>query len=459
MKLWQKLALICSGLVAMSALLCSAMQISLTRDSIISRAKTQADEKQRSLLMSFQDMSDRYTAGSDSPAVKQSLVKHCFECFADESAVLMMDGETWYSQLNIEPLNYVNQDKGIKPVSTMVELDERQVYITGSAVHLMAYPDKSCLVYVVEDMSPVYESLDILVLRFALIGIFCAALGSGLVIILVRRTLRPLHELRDAASLIAAGDYSRRLNIERKDELGALAHSFDAMADAVHGHVTELCETNRRQRLFIGGVSHEFKTPLTGIILSADSLQNTCMTEEEQSRALEHIEAQTGFLEKLVQKMLRLMTLEREISIETLSVPEFLEAVEESRRAELEKRGLSLVLDCRMDSIMADRELLQSALQNLVDNAARASAPGQSISISARDNIIAVQDNGCGIGPEALNHVTEPFYMVDKARSKKHGGVGLGLALVKEICDAHGAELSIESVPGEGTKASIIFKQ
>ncbi len=459
MKLWQKLALVCSGLVVLSALLCSAMQLKLTKDSIIARTQVQADEKQRSLCISFQDMSDRYCASDDSPAVKQSIVKYCFERFADERAVLIVDGETWYSQLYIEPKNYVNPTEGIKPVSTMAEVNGRQLYITGSMVHLVAYPDKNCLVYVVEDMSPVYESLDSLVLRFVLIGIFCAVLGSLFVIVLVRRTLRPLHELREAASLIAAGDYSRRLNIDSKDELAELAQSFDAMAAAVQGHITELSETNRRQKLFIGGVSHEFKTPLTGIILSADSLQNTCMSEEEQARTLKHISAQAGFLEKLVQKMLKLMTLEREISFAPVSVPELLSAVAESRKAEFEKRSLNLRLDCRMDSVTADQELLQSALQNLVDNAARASSLGQSISISAHDDIIAVQDQGCGIGPEALQHVTEPFYMVDKARSKKQGGVGLGLALVKEICDAHGAELKIESAPGKGTRVSIIFKQ
>ncbi len=459
MKLWQKLALICSGLVVLSALLCSSMQLKLTRDSIISRARTQTDEKQRSLLISFQDMSDRYSASGDSPAVKQSIVKYCFECFSDETAVLIVDGETWYSQLHIDPMDYVNPNKGIMPVGTMAEVEGRQLYITGSAVHLMTYPERKCLVYVVEDMTPVYKSLESLALRFVLMGLFCAALGSLLVIILVRRTLRPLHELRGAASLIAAGDYSRRLNIESKDELGALAHSFDAMAEAVQEHINQLCETNRRQKLFIGGVSHEFKTPLTGIFLSADSLQNTCMSEEEQARALEHIAAQAGFLEKLVQKMLRLMTLEREMSFVPVSVPALLNAVAESREAELEKRGLSLKLDCRMDSLMGDRELLQSVLQNLVDNAARASSSGQSVAISAYDNVITVMDHGCGIASEALHHVTEPFYMVDKARSKKHGGVGLGLALVKEICDAHGAELKIEGAPGEGTKASIIFKQ
>ncbi len=459
MKLWQKLALICSGLVALSALLCSAMQISLTRDSIIARARSQAEEKQRSLCISFQDMSERYCADSDSPAVKQSIIKYCFESFADETTVLIMDGEIWYSQLQLDPSNYVNLNGVQKTFSSMAEVSGRQLYITGSRLHLMAYPNKDCLVYVVEDMSPVYDSLDSLVLRFVLIGLLCAALGSGLVIILVRRTLRPLHELREAASLMAAGDYSRRLKIESEDEVGALAHSFDAMADAVQTHIGELSEINRRQKLFIGGVSHEFKTPLTGIMLSADSLQNTCMSQEETEQAVEHILNQAGFLEKMVQKMLKLMTLERELNFTLLPVPALLDAVAESRRAELEKRGLSLELACSMDSIMGDAELLQSALQNLVDNAARASSPGQSVRVSARDNKISVQDDGCGIGPEALQHVTEPFYMADKARSKKHGGVGLGLALVKEICAAHGAELKIESAPGKGTRASIIFAQ
>jgi len=98
-------------------------------------------------------------------------------------------------------------------------------------------------------------------------------------------------------------------------------------------------------------------------------------------------------------------------------------------------------------------------LINLVDNASKASAPGQTVLIRAYDDVIEVSDQGMGIPQCELTRITEPFYVVDKSRSKKLGGSGLGLALVKEIVNAHGAALEIESSVGVGTTIRVRFKR
>ena len=100
-----------------------------------------------------------------------------------------------------------------------------------------------------------------------------------------------------------------------------------------------------------------------------------------------------------------------------------------------------------------------SALVNLTENACKASSPGQTVILRAYDSTLEVVDNGIGIPQEALGRITEPFYTVDKSRSKKHGGVGLGLALVQEIVRAHGAALEIDSTPGQGTTVRIHLQQ
>ena len=102
---------------------------------------------------------------------------------------------------------------------------------------------------------------------------------------------------------------------------------------------------------------------------------------------------------------------------------------------------------------------MQSVLVNLVDNASKASAEGQIVTITADKTGFAVRDQGCGIPQEEIDRITEPFYMVDRSRSKKLGGVGLGLALVKEIVQAHGGKLEIESVVGEGTIVRVLIQQ
>ena len=231
------------------------------------------------------------------------------------------------------------------------------------------------------------------------------------------------------------------------------------MAESVQKHIAELSETTRRQQLFIGGVTHEFKTPLTAILLNADTLQNTYMSEEEQIKSLNHIEKQGKWLERLVQKMLKLLTMDQDVAQRQISVPDLFDKVKESTLEMLFSRGISLDMQCDLYYINGDSDLLQSALVNLIDNASKASSPGQIVFLRAFDSILEVSDNGIGIPEDSLSRITDAFYMVDKSRSKRQGGVGLGLALVKEIAKAHGATLEIESKLGSGTTVRIRFPQ
>ena len=102
---------------------------------------------------------------------------------------------------------------------------------------------------------------------------------------------------------------------------------------------------------------------------------------------------------------------------------------------------------------------MTSFVLNLVDNAGKASDNGGKIRIIAGDEALIVEDQGRGIAPEDLERVTEAFYMVDKSRSRKEGGAGLGLALCKEIADLHNWKLSIESKPGKGTRVILSWLQ
>lgn len=309
-----------------------------------------------------------------------------------------------------------------------------------------------------QDITPVYEQMRTLTFQFAAIGAVCIGLGLLLIALLVRRSLSPLQELQNAAAHIAAGSYEERVTVSSADEVGALARDFNAMAGAVEQRIEELTETAERQRLFIGGVTHEFKTPLTALLLNVDSLQNTYLDEEGRSAAIARIEHQTRWLERLVQKLLKLITLEQAPELRTSSVPELLERVKESTADALTQRGVTLQMECHAERLDMDADLMQSVLVNLVDNAGKASQPGQTVSLTADAAGFTVRDHGCGIPREEIERITEPFYMVDRSRSKKQGGVGLGLALVKEIVRAHGGRLEIESAVDEGTTVRVLMK-
>ena len=454
MKLWQKVSLICSAVLTPIVLLMGGLLLREAEQSILDLTYQQSSDKQRNLSASFSEMSNYYLEETDSAPVDYSLVKYCFSRFADSTCVLMKGSETLYSNVAVDMSRYAI--KGYDAEQFEEEIGGRQILITGSTVSVRNEP---YAVYVVEDITGVYESITRMVWRFALIGGVGILLGFVLIGLLVRRSMQPLAVLKTAAGRIAAGGYGERATVLSKDEVGALANDFNRMAEAVENHIGELTETAERQRLFIGGVTHEFKTPLTTVILNADTLQNACMDEEERQTALSYIERQCKWLERITQKLLKLITLKQDIELKPSSVPQLFERVEESMAETLRQRDTRLISECKLNTLSMDADLMQSVLINLVDNASKASTPGQAVTMRAYDDVIEVSDNGIGIPESELARITEPFYVVDKSRSKKLGGSGLGLALVKEIISAHGAELMIESSVGIGTTIRIQFKR
>lgn len=454
MKLWQKVSLICSAVLTSIVLLMGGLLLREAEQSILQLTYQQSSDKQRNLSASFSEMSNYYLEETDSAPVEYSLVKYCFSRFADSTCVLMKGSETLYSNVAVDMSRYTI--KGYDAEQFEEEIGGRQILITGSTVSVRNEP---YAVYVVEDITGVYESITRMVWRFALIGGVGILLGFVLIGLLVRQSMQPLAVLKTAAGRIAAGGYGERATVLSKDEVGALANDFNRMAEAVENHIGDLTETAERQRLFIGGVTHEFKTPLTTVILNADTLQNACMDEEERQTALSYIERQCKWLERITQKLLKLITLKQDIELKPSSVPQLFERVEESMAETLRQRDTRLISECKLNTLSMDADLMQSVLINLVDNASKASTPGQAVTMRAYDDVIEVFDNGIGIPESELARITEPFYVVDKSRSKKLGGSGLGLALVKEIISAHGAELEIDSSVGIGTTIRIQFKR
>ncbi|MBR1701825.1 MAG: HAMP domain-containing histidine kinase [Lachnospiraceae bacterium] len=457
MKLWKKISLICGSVLIVIVTICSAILLGQTQRKILSLTYEQAAEKQKTLAFSFTETANHFYEEDDSEAVAYALLHYCFSRIADSSAVLRVGEETVYSQIGIRPEEYLLPEEFQGQQQYSGKIDGRHILIVGSTENLLGSPDKPCEIYIVEDITPVYENLTKVLWQFILIGAACIMVGLLFIIILVRRSLRPLAMLQASASHIAAGNYHERTKVCSGDEVGMLASDFNRMTEAVEKHINELTDKNKRQELFIGGVTHEFKTPLTALLLNIDTLQNTYMEEEERSLFLEHMERQCKWLERLVQKLLKLITLGQKLDLKRTAVSELLEKVQESVAENLRAREVILEVHCKTEMLTLDADLMQSVLVNLVDNAIKASAKGQTVVLAAYDNVLEVRDQGIGIEQEELAHITEPFYMVDKSRSKKQGGVGLGLALVKEIVKAHGALLEMESSPGIGTTVRIHF--
>ncbi len=223
----------------------------------------------------------------------------------------------------------------------------------------------------------------------------------------------------------------------------------------------ELSEESERRRQMLGSLAHELKTPMTSIIGYSDSLLHVNLREEQKERALLHIYEQCRRLERLSGKLMSLVGMydNDSIRLEQTRMEELFLQVVSLEEFHLRKRGISLVHSCHMEDRKVDRDLFTSLLVNLIDNGAKASAEGGTVFLLGEGNRITVKDQGCGIPGEEIRRVTEAFYMVDKARSRKEGGCGLGLSLCVRIAQLHGARLCIESKVGKGTAVSVIFPE
>jgi signal transduction histidine kinase len=468
-KLWQKVSALCVCALLSVVIVCGALMLAHARDSILSMAVERGCTLQTHLTTSFAGMAQYYLEESASRVVKASGVKYCFERFAERSSVLVRGGETLYSSVTIAPEEYLAPESlesawpaesgGAEPQYVLEEIQNRNVLILGSSVDLLG---DVYAVYTVEDVSVVYNDIAMLTRRFALICAVSIAAGTALIVLLVRGATRPLVTLRNIARRIVAGEYGERADIRARDEVGELAADFNAMAEAVQSRIAELEDTIERRQLFIGGLTHELKTPMASMLLHTDTLLTADLNAEEAKGSLMHLYEQCRWLERLSQKLLRLITLDQEIQTQAVNMVELTDDVRDSVAESLRERNTPLLVECGADvaSPEADYDLMKSLLINLIDNASKASEPGSVIRLRVSGGpdsgiIIEVADRGVGVSPEDIGRLTDPFYVADRSRSRKTGGSGLGLALVKRIADAHGAELVIDSVPAEGTTVRV----
>lgn len=308
------------------------------------------------------------------------------------------------------------------------------------------------------DLTGLYRDRDASLRRFLGLEAVVLAAGAAVMAVLARQVTRPLRVLTATSAEIAEGEYDRRTALHTGDEIEQVSRSFDKMADAVQEKIADLEADVQKREDFMGAFTHELKTPMTSIIGYADVLRSLQTDPDEQREAAAAIYHEGRRLESLSQKLLALLALGGE-KLELTDVD--LGALWPQLRAACPAANLQTPSGSCV--VHGDADLLLDLLCNLVQNAAKASAPEAPVTVRCRDNgatvTVEVEDHGCGIPRAELDRVTEPFYMVDKSRARKQGGSGLGLALCKRIAAAHGSDLTIESEPGRGTTVRVILQK
>lgn len=270
---------------------------------------------------------------------------------------------------------------------------------------------------------------------------------------LMRRSLQPVDEITERAEGITSTNLSERLPVIRTgDELERLSSALNRM-------IARLEDAFQHINRFSADVSHELRTPLTILQLELEAIVNnpalSGSLEQQLGSALDETNRMSRIVESLL-AMSRLDAGEAKLDRSPLDLSALaLSTFDEMRILAHEK---SLVVHCSSDPVIwvnGDRTRLQQVIVNLIDNAIKYTPEGGTIEVRVRSDagraILEVYDNGAGISPQAIPHVFERFYRVDKARSRASGGAGLGLSIAKSICAAHGAEISVSSQEGQGS--------
>ena len=279
--------------------------------------------------------------------------------------------------------------------------------------------------------------------------VLAIVLASCIGFLFARTLVRPVNTMAQTARAIKDGDLSARTGIRGEDEIARLGMTFDEMADSI--------ERDRKlERRLTTDVAHELRTPLMAIQATVEAIQDGVFEADQEHMGT--ISSETRRLGRLVEALLRLNRLENgttELKVETIDLSELVSGLAMSQEALIESSGLSLLTDIEDDIyIEGDRDLIHQAVVNLVSNAVRYTPEGGGISVELRrDNgyaSVSVADTGVGIAEKDLKKVFSRFWRADTARSNS-GGLGIGLALVREVVDQHRGTVSVDSTLGEGS--------
>ncbi len=460
MKLWKKLSLVTIIILLLSTGISGGAVI--WQSALYNQEKTVENYEQQ-LTSTAYALGRELSSGAledYSRVARNSYLNFLIKKFGASRYILIEKGQT---VCNLTPYEFADSGderwNSREACSVIQSRDGSHVLITGKEVPTDGNLGFSLVL--VQDISFLYEDIRSQALFFLTIYLLAALLSVAFVFLITGRLLKPLGELKRAAQDISAGQLERRALVRTRDEVGVVAESFNQMAQQIEAQMTELSQVSERRRQLLGSLAHELKTPMTSIIGYSETLLNVNLKKDQQERALLHIHEECRRLERLSSKLMSLMGLYENdsISMEEVPMEEVFSHVAEVEAVSLQRRQLGLVTSCSMGSRKIDRDLFESLLMNLIDNGAKASRAGDVIYLKGEKDRIIVQDQGCGIQPGELSRVKEAFYMVDKARSRKAGGCGLGLALCDRIAELHGAGIFIESEPEKGTVVSVVFER
>ncbi len=330
-----------------------------------------------------------------------------------------------------------------------------------AVVQLMAAMGGGRFLVIAQPLEHFRRSIAVASRFFLIVGTIVLVLEFAVVLVLSGRMARPILDLSQLAHRIAASDFAARYRHRRDDEIGVLGDSLNAMAASLERNMADLSAANRRLALkvetqadFVAGASHELKTPVGLVRGYAEALKlGMYDSEAERDELADVILDEADHLDRLVRDLADIATLGGEGRSLLLNDGDLFETVSKavSRfaiQAKAKRVGLGLEgkgpMPARFD---ADRML--QLMDNLLSNAIRHASEGGAVTVrletTGEQFRIEVENEGEGVGDEHLPRLFEPFYRADPSHSRRSGGSGLGLAVVKGVAEAHGGSCGLRN--------------
>ncbi|MGA0276014.1 MAG: sensor histidine kinase, partial [Dehalococcoidia bacterium] len=305
---------------------------------------------------------------------------------------------------------------------------------------------------VLEYVDPPLTNLNTEFQRSLLIaGIASGLAGLLIVSVFTRQALAPIRGLTTAASKLGAGDLSQRVPADRKDEIGDLSRSFNAMATDLESAVVQ------RKRL-TADVAHELRTPLTNIQGYLEAIRDGVVEADEGT--IDTLHSQTIHLSKLIEDLRVLAVADAgalSLNLQMGSLAAVVESAVKNFQRRTSEKGVALKFssETALPNVSFDATRIEQVVTNLIENALTHTSDQGEISIELTSVptgvALTVTDTGAGIPKDEVDKVFDEFYRTDPSRTRSTGGTGLGLTIVKKLVEAHNGRISVSSIEGEGT--------
>ena len=328
---------------------------------------------------------------------------------------------------------------------------------THAASPIVYYNTIVGCVYMMEndsDQGALIQSLQTNILQITLILELIVLLFS---VAFSKTFSKRLNKIMASMRIIQEGDYTHKLDMGGNDELTVLGNEFNDLTERLN-------TSEQKRRRFVSDASHELKTPLASIKLLTDSILQNDMDTETIREFVGDIGDEAERLNRMTAKLLSLTKVDGDpgVDAEIIYMGPTIQRVVRRLSAFADQACISLDLQLEQDvPILILEDDLYQIVYNLIENGIKYNVPGGTLTVSLFHNeenaMLEVNDTGMGIPEDALNHIFERFYRVDKARSRQSGGSGLGLAIVKTIVERNKGEISVVSVLGKGTSFTVTF--